>query len=111
MSGASPITVWGSQNGVPNHVPITLLPLSIERVLIVTMMGTLQIQREEGPGGRVCLVLMGINIGIKTMVLRKRPAYIGFLHEVGYGRTMPSLGNNPPHVHTSPFMHDTIDTL
>jgi len=29
------------------------------------MMGTLQIQREEGAGGRVCLVLMGINIGIK----------------------------------------------
>jgi hypothetical protein len=29
------------------------------------MMGTLQIQREARGRGRVCLVLMGINIGIK----------------------------------------------
>jgi hypothetical protein len=50
MSGASPISVWGSQNGVPNHMSITFFGHSLERVLIVIMMGTLQIQREEGAG-------------------------------------------------------------
>jgi hypothetical protein len=50
MSGANPISVWGSQNGVPNHMSITLFRHSLERVLIVILMGTLQIQREEGRG-------------------------------------------------------------
>jgi len=72
MSGASPISVWGSQNGVPNHMSINLFFChSLERVLIVIMMGPLQIQREEGgQGERVCLVLMGINIGIKTSIVK-----------------------------------------